>query len=150
PVRTLMAGPLPGDPLDFAIAPASGAQVVFFGSACGASSMSISFLNLPQPGSSIFEIDLQAAQANAAALLGLGSADQLGGTLPFTLPGGCHLLVSPDAVLFRMTNGSGGAAQILPVPANPGLTGLRLYGQWLQLPQSAFAVTAAIAVRVGP
>jgi hypothetical protein len=149
-LRTVVAGPLPGDPLDFAIAPASGAQVVFFGTACGSSSMSISFVNLPQLGSSNFQIDLLAARANAAALLVLGFSDQLGGTLPFTLPGGCPLLVSPDAVLFRVTSASGGASQILPVPANPGLTGTRLYGQWLQIPQSAFAGTAAIAIRVGP
>lgn len=149
PSRTLVAGPLPGDPVDFAVTQGSGAQVVFFGTACGSPPISISFQNLPQLGTPNFQIDLLAARANSPALLVLGFTDQLGGVLPYSLPGGCPLLVSPDAVSFHLTSATGTASRVLPVPVLPGLNGLRLYAQWLQITAGSFIGSGAMSIRVG-
>lgn len=149
PVRSQRAGPLPGDPVDFAIAPTWDTALLFFGDACGGT-MAIGATGMPSIGSGNFSIGLTQANPSAPTLFVLGLSDQLGGVLPLPLPSGCPLLVSPDATAFHLTSAQGTATQPLPVPNQWALAGLILFGQWLQAPGLPFATSAAVTIHVGP
>jgi hypothetical protein len=146
-VRTLVAGPLPGDPVDFALAPGPEANVLFFGSAC--TSMAISSTGWPSIGSSSFRVELSAAAPSAPAWFVVGLSDQLGGLLPFRLPSGCALLVSPEIAVPHLTSALGRASQLLPVPGSAALIGVVVFAQWVQAPALPFASSAAVAIHLG-
>jgi len=150
---TNVAGPLPGDPVDFAMPLANSAQVLPFGAPCGAPSLTIgSSGGLPQPGNSQFRIDLAAGVPLQAALCVAGLSDvfaQGGVPLPFVLPGGCVLHVEPLAVLFHVVSGGGAASQGLAIPNQAALLGTFVFVQWLQAPGASFLGSAALAVQVG-
>jgi hypothetical protein len=146
-VMTTIAGPLPGDPVDFAMAPDTSGWLQSFGTACGATGMELLPQGQPSPGATL-QLQLTSGTPNAAALAVFGLSDQLGGTLPFTLPGGCQLFVSPDAVLFHTTDASGAALQLLSIPNQAAFVGVTVFTQWLQVP-AQFAVSDALSIRVG-
>jgi hypothetical protein len=148
PLMTTIGAPLPGDPVDFGIAPPATAALVTFGAACPPAAMMLGAQGSPVLGTA-FAIVLDNGAANALALFAVGFSDQLGGVLPFLLPSGCALHVAPDAVLVHVTDGAGHASQALTVPNQPGLVGLQLFAQWLQAPGLPFATSDAVAIRVG-
>jgi hypothetical protein len=111
--------------------------------------MHIGLSSMPNPGNAALQVRLATAVPSLATLFVAGWSDQLGGALPWPLPGGCSLLVAPDVVLFHLTSASGAAAQPLPVPNLPGVVGLRVFAQWLQVPAGAFHTSDALTIRVG-
>jgi hypothetical protein len=148
PTLSMLAGPLPGDPVDFAIAPSADAQLRTFGTACGPNAMAMQATGGPILGTT-FQIALSGGAPNALALFVLGLSDQLGGLLPFQLPSGCLLRVSPDSVLLHTTDAAGRATRSLAVPGQPWLVGLVAFAQWLQAPALPFATSDALAIRFG-
>ena len=91
---------------------------------------------LPQLGNASFRIGVDHANPNALAILLFALAPD---SIPFAGP--CSLLVSPASALpaiFTITSGNGTNQFLLPIPADPGLTGLQLYCQWaIDDPQGA-------------
>ncbi len=148
-MRTVVAGPFAHDPVDFAIAPGPEATVLFFGTSCGASGMSLGTSGLPSLGNPSFRIELVQGVANAPTALVLGLSDQLGGLLPLRLPSGCSLLVSPDVAVVHVTSPAGRATQVLSVPSFAGAIGVAVFAQWLQAPGLPFSTSAAAAIHVG-
>ncbi|HLQ37673.1 MAG TPA: hypothetical protein VK348_07720 [Planctomycetota bacterium] len=148
---TTIAGPLPGDPVDFAPAVTDRAQLLPFGQACGAPARTISSgaSGLPSIGNLQFRIELANATALQPALFVASFDDLLGGALPFTLPGGCRLQVAADAVSFHPTSATGVAVQPLPIPGLPALAGTIVFAQWLQVQAGGFVTSPAAALRIG-
>lgn len=134
------AGPLPGDPVDFALqlrVPNS----FSFGVACAAGALPPALLlsGQPQLGSAGFTIGLANGQPATLAVLVLGMSDQVAlgsAPLPISLPGACQLLVSPDVALLHVTDASGAAQQVWPLPPSPWLSGLVVFAQWIVVPPS--------------
>ncbi|MBK8975231.1 MAG: hypothetical protein IPM29_04855 [Planctomycetes bacterium] len=144
-----LAGPLPGDPVDFAHAPLSGARVVPFASSCGGGVATWS--GAPTIGSATFAIGVGGGPPRAAAVLALGLDDlQLGMLpLPAPMPGGCPLLVSAEATLPTTLDAAGAASLTVPVPALPALNGARAFAQWVSL-SGPLAGSDGLAVWIGP
>jgi hypothetical protein len=149
PPLALLAGPLPGDPVDFAIAPGDSLDLVFFGAPCGAPPMAIALTGMPTPGNAGMQFGLYAGAANAPSLFVAGFSDQQGGALPWPLPSGCWLRVWPDALAFHVTDARGTALQPFPVPNLAQLVGLRVFAQWLQANTGPFDTSGALSIRVG-
>jgi hypothetical protein len=141
----MLAGPLPGDPVDFDLAPPAGASVTVFGRPCPPSlpGTHLQALGAPDLGNAAFALQLMGVPSTPSALV-LGASDQLfaGQPLPIFLPGGCQLLVSVLALLPNQTNGAGTATQALPVPADPALRGSRVFAQWLHVPPSGIVTSS--------
>jgi hypothetical protein len=146
PAMALVAGPLPGDPIDFDIAPPADAGFVSFGVPCAA--MTMATQGSPLLGAT-FQIELTNGTANAVALLLLSFTDQLGGLLPLSLPSGCLLYGNPTVVVWDSTDGTGHALQPLTVPMQQSLVSLHLFAQWLQAPGLPFDSSSAVAIQIG-
>ncbi|MCC7066726.1 MAG: hypothetical protein IT456_28280 [Planctomycetes bacterium] len=142
---TFLSPPLPGSPIDFCSGGASGAQGLQFSNRCGPMTLFQGWTGLEQPGST-FAITVQ-GQPNGYAVITIGLRDTP--ALPVGLPGGCHLDVSPDAVVFRLLDALGNGAQPIPVPAGQGLLGLILYSQWLHADSAGISVSGAVAHQIG-
>ncbi len=145
---TLLAGPLPADPVDFARRPDGGAALLPFARGCGTAAELHVYGRggAPRPGNLGFSIDLTQGLPAAPALLALGFQE-----LPGTpLPNGCPVRLLPAAVAFHLTDPAGDASQPLPVPNQPALLGTLLFAQWFQddlgLP---FVTSRVLAIRVG-
>lgn len=153
PQWRMLAGPIPGDPVDFDWVPAASAHVEIVGKPCGATlPLQATYLNgWPMLGNARFALAVAQAYAGQAVVLALGGSDQRyqGIALPLPLPGGCPLSVAPEFVFASLANAQGIALVPLPVPADPRLTGLLLFGTWLQLHGAALATSAAFALEVG-
>lgn len=137
---------LPGDPISFESGPTLGAYSTGYGSACGASAMTQSTGGLPQPGN-VLTIANQ-GPANTAVVLVASLDDFAGGALPFPLPGGCSLELSPDATLVLVGGTNGYVAHNLAIPAGPGLLGTILFSQWIAL-DGTFSTSATLAHWIG-
>lgn len=150
----VLAGPLPDDPVDYVVSPGDSGTVLNFGVGCGLNPPSFIWGNSggrPQLGNQGFTLTLSQGAPFSQALLALGFDDRHAlGTmpLPFTLPSGCDLLVSPDHVVYHTTNGFGQAQQVIPVPNQTALLGLTVYAQWFQDLGVPFATSNAAAIRV--
>lgn len=144
---TTVAGPLPGDPVDYALLPDNAASALTFAGACGtAAELRIGAIGLPRPGNLSFALGLRQALPQQGALLALGLAE----SAPVPMPNGCGVRVVPMAVLFHLTDGNGAATQAVPVPNQAGLIGLQCFGQWFQLDGALpFMTSALCSVRVG-
>ncbi len=150
PTRTLLSLALPGDPVDFAVAPDfQRADLLPFGRPCGNQSLNVQVFSLPTLGNGAFAVQLGGGAPQAPTLFAVGLSDTLGGVLPWPLPGGCPLRTSADAVVFHLSNPMGQAVQPMPIPAQPALAGLLLFAQWLQAPGGAFTSSAGQAIHVG-
>lgn len=153
PNVTMLAGPLPGDPVDLALVPASGARFLLFGGSCGQPAPHLSSRSRPTLGNQTFAVDLVggAPLRASAFVLGLSDSAALGALpLPWPLPSGCELRASPDDVVFQLTDASGNATRSLPIPNQPALLGMRLFGQWLQDGSPPFAASEGVALQIGP
>jgi hypothetical protein len=130
-----LAGPLPGDPVDFELLPAESAAVIEFGAACPRQASINSNATLPKLGNAQFQLQQYNGLANHAALLALGVSDQLvfGVPLPAVMPGGCSLYVSLQSLLVAVTDARGWASFLLPIPNDGALHGGILFAQWLQI-----------------
>lgn len=149
--RTL-AGPFPGDPVDFDLAPAGGARAEPFARACGTLvPLQVSWSGPPRLGGPTFQLSLSRAVPQLPAGLVLGASDQRHGAtpLPVPLPGGCSLFVSVDLAFTTTADAGGNATQPLPIPADPVLNGLLLYGEWVQLVSGALVTSEGIALELG-
>src|SRR5690606_18789312 len=96
---TMLAGPLSGDPADFAFRPAAVAATVSFGSPCAGMLLSEAPAGgPPRMGNGSYGLQLARGRASAPAFLALGASDGRAGALrlPAPLPGGCSLLVSTE------------------------------------------------------
>jgi hypothetical protein len=151
PNVTMRAGPLPGDPVDLALVPREGANMLLFGRSCGTPPPHLNSRAWPVLGNLQFAINLSGGAPLQATAFALGLSDNLSGLvpLPYVLPSGCELRVAPDAVLFQFTNGNGDATQVVPIPNQPALIGLLVFGQWLQYAALPFAASEAVAMQVG-
>ncbi|MAG55661.1 MAG: hypothetical protein CMJ83_05150 [Planctomycetes bacterium] len=146
---TTIAGPIPGDPVDMALADLPVARLIPLGSPCPANWTST---GVPSIGNAGFQIGVANATPNLAAFLVLGLSDQVWGgiSLPLTLVGGCNLLVSGDAVFPTVTNGLGNAILPLPIPADPALAGTIVFGQWGQIDTGLWVTSDAFAAHIWP
>lgn len=147
----VLAGPLPGDPVDLAPPLPADPQVLHYGSGCGAPALTLitGVRGPPQVGNLSFDLRAGSAAPLQLVVFAAGFSDVLGGALPVPLPGGCLLEVAPDTVLLSFANAGGLAVQGIPIPADPTLAGLLLFAQWLQLQGTAFATSPAAAVQIG-
>jgi hypothetical protein len=153
PNVAMLAGPLPGDPTDLAIAPAIGAGFLLFGQSCGQPPPHLNSRAWPTLGNLQFAIDLSGGAPNQATFFVLGLSDSAAFAalpLPFALPSGCELRVAPDVVLFQLSSATGSATQALPIPNLQGLLGMRVFGQWLQSAALPFASSEGVALQIGP
>ena len=82
---------------------------------------------------SAMAVKLVNARPNAAAGLILGLSNTQWGSvkLPLTLPGGCQLAVSVDALFGALTNANGEASVALPIPNDASLNGAKFFNQFL-------------------
>ena len=147
---TMLTGNLPGDPVDFDITPPTAARNVALGRACTGNTMHIGSRQTPSIGNSAFNVDLHTGAKNTTAALALGLSDDRFGNLnlPTRLPGGCTLYASIDTVLFRQTDNLGFTSQPLPVPNNPALAGIIVFGQWAQAKGTGLDTSAALAMHL--
>lgn len=153
PNVTVLAGPLPGDPVDLAMVPLAATSFLMFGQSCGAPAPHLNSRAWPTLGNLQFAINLSGGAPTrlSAFVLGLSDALAAGGVpLPQPTPGGCLLRVSPDVLMLHLSDASGGAVQGLPIPNLPALAGLRLFGQWLQDAPLPFASSEGVALQLGP
>ena len=146
-----VAGPLPGDPVDFDFEHGTRDVSWFFGRSCGSPAPGVWIQGQATPGSTTFGLGVSSLRPAVSTFLVLGANDQQTGgvPLPVTIPGGCQLLVSLDVVIGHTTGSTGAVLQSLPLPNLPGLVGTTLFGQWLVVSGSPFDVTTAVAVRIG-
>jgi hypothetical protein len=144
---TAIAGPLPGDPVDYALLPGPQAELLRFGRGCGSSAeLFIGGSGQPRLGNGAFAIGLAQGLPSQGALLAIGFDELVGATLP----NGCFVNVLPAATAFHVTDGSGTATQPLPVPNSGWLVGLLLFAQWFQDDFGVpFTTSRLLAVRVG-
>lgn len=148
----LLAGPLPGDPVDLAMLPLPAASMLLFGPSCGQPPPHLNSRAWPTLGNLQFVVDLSGGAPQQPTLFALGFSDVVafgGLPLPFALPSGCELRVAPDVLVFHLSDAAGGARQLLPIPNLPGLLGLHVFGQWLQAAALPFATSEATALRLG-
>lgn len=146
---TMLAGPLAGDPVDFAFRPAVVAQTVEYGASCAAMQLGEDPSGgAPVLGNAQFGLRLARGTALSLGFLLLGFSDQRNGTLrlPATLPGGCRNLASGEVVEMRTTDALGGALVRVPVPSVATLHGAIVFTQWVQLPGGAIDTSNAAAV----
>lgn len=104
-----------------------------FGQGCPGSGQVVPVIdsvNWPQIGSGAFAVEVHDAFAPTVGLFALDLAN----SAPLPLGGGCWQLVGTGALWVAPIAGSGPgqgfASQPLPIPADPGLAGLRLFCQW--------------------
>lgn len=142
----MIAGPLPGDPTDFAIA-AERSRVVKFGDACPRAGRFGIYGTQPFLGNSKFLLDIGPGTAFAPAALALGGSEsQFGGLrLPFTLVGGCKLRVAADVVLPVTTDRNGFVRTTVPIPAAQALLGGVFYAQGFQVQAGALVASHGAA-----
>ncbi|MEZ5962400.1 MAG: hypothetical protein R3F56_01015 [Planctomycetota bacterium] len=132
---TMLAGPLPGDPVDFAFRPTSVAATVSFGGSCNRMLLAQATAGGdPRLGNSSYGLQLTFAAPSSLAVLALGASDQrfVGVRLPLALPGGCLALAGGDLVVPTTTSGLGDATITLGIPSSAALVGAIAYAQWLQ------------------
>jgi len=146
---TTVAGPLPGTPIDYALTPQPQASVLGYGAPCGlAADLRIGTTLGPGPviGNSGFGITLRQALPSQPAWLVAGFHE-----VQVPLPIGCSLGVNPVAVAVPWTDTAGNAMQPIPLPNDPGLIGLRLYCQWMQLEATvnAFMSSDIAVIEIG-
>ncbi len=129
----LLAGPLPGSPVDFTEKPSIGPALIRFGSPCPQGG-SWSSQGLPQLGSTTFSIGLQGGVPNRSTALLLGVSDQVGfgQSLPWTIAPACEVHTSADIALVTTSSVNGDASFVLPIPLVPAWAGSILFGQWIQ------------------
>ncbi len=148
---TILAGPLPGDPVDFAFRP-SGAAAVSFGGACSSMSLSeVSAGGPPRVGNATYALQLTSGLPSSAAFFALGASDQrlLALRLPAVLPGGCLAHVSSEIVLATSTSSFGAATLTIGVPSSQALVGAIAFAQWLQVRGGALDTSNAAAIWIG-
>jgi hypothetical protein len=152
----MVAGPLPGDPVDFDLVPPAGPRVRSFGAGCAAGKPADTWITggltggPPRPGNATFRLELHRGIPSAPALLALGDDDLrfAGFDLPLPTPGGCPLLVSILGLAAATTDGRGGAVALLPIPGDPALRGALFHGQWLQAGPGGVHSSGGATVRV--
>ncbi|MFN3242568.1 MAG: choice-of-anchor B family protein [Planctomycetota bacterium] len=87
----------------------------------------------PILGSS-YDVTLANALPSTFAVLVTGQSDTVynGAPLPVALPGapGCDLLVSPELLELKITDGQGAASGTFNLPSNPAYVGLEFFHQW--------------------
>ncbi len=108
------------------------ASVRFIGHSCSSSTRTVphmTFVGRPAIGTSI-QLGVQAAQPNRMALLWIDALVQNQALDPFGAPG-CELRVVPGTSLLTLTTAQGTASVTIPLPADPGLVGIPLYGQFV-------------------
>ena len=149
----MLAGPLPGDPVDFDLVPLAKASVVFFGKSCSPlapKGLSFSTTAVPSLGSTNFTMWVFGLQANATALLALGASNQrfMSLPLPLLMPGRCRLHVSVDWIGAFQADNRGSLKLPFPIPNTPSLAGLILYTQWLEPTSRGIAGTQGAALQL--
>ncbi|MBK8100648.1 MAG: hypothetical protein IPK26_26465 [Planctomycetes bacterium] len=146
---TTLAGPLPGDPIDFAIQSTDwwGAT---FGGTCrhsGPPGPTLTGAGLSRLGNPNYWLAVQNAASMTLAIFVAGTSDRqaLGVQLPLPAPGGCPLLVAPDIALLHVTDNLGQARQTVPLPGVATLQGLVVFTQWLIVPPDLRVATTPAA-----
>ncbi|MEM7201720.1 MAG: hypothetical protein AAF628_15735 [Planctomycetota bacterium] len=150
----ILAGPLPGAPVDFQVTDPALAEVQAFGAGCGgASPMRIgSQGGRPFPGNAAFAIDVVDGAPAQPIVLALGASDLTFGVLPLPLAlpgGGCPLLVAPDVQLATIADANGAADVPVPVPLLRSLRGGVFYAQWLQPSSRSLATSDGLDWSIG-
>lgn len=133
PTWSFLSGALPGDPVDFAVAPApGGGETIAFGRSC-APAGSLSANGAPDLGNASFALELLGGAASTPYFLGVGLDDQrfFGILLPFEFLPGCELAIAAELWLTTPSSPLGRAVWNLPVPRDPALVGTRLFAQAL-------------------
>ncbi|HEX5051587.1 MAG TPA: hypothetical protein VFZ65_07445 [Planctomycetota bacterium] len=114
-------------------------NVDFFGQGCAGSGgfvPAIGTSNAPLINTNDFSLEVSDTFGPTAAIVlaDFSNTTWAGGPLPFPLGSGCDLLVGLGASAFQLVAtsgaGSGMASQTVPIPNDPGLTGLVFYSQW--------------------
>jgi hypothetical protein len=132
----MVAGPLAGDPIDFAFRPPAVAATVTFAAPCTAMMLREDPAGgSPRLGNANYGLRLERGAPSAPAFLLLGASDQryLALRLPAVLPGGCALLASADVLLATTTDGFGAGSIRIGVPSSTALAGGIVFAQWLQV-----------------
>lgn len=148
---TMLAGPLPGDPVDFAFRP-RGPATVSFGGTCNTMLLAEVFGGgPPHLGNATYALQLASGMPSAAAFLALGASDQrfFRMRLPTTLPGGCQAHISFDLVTPTITSGAGASMVTIGVPNSPALLDAVAFAQWLQARGGGLDSSNAAAIRIG-
>jgi hypothetical protein len=147
---SFLAGPLPGDPVDFEPLPAPFPHAIRFGQPCALAGAWTSS-GSPFLGNTSFQFGLQGGLPNVATVLVIGVSDQtwLQSSLPLTAPGGCQLLVSGDLLLWTVSDAAGGTNMTIPIPGDPAFSGVIVFAQWVQDNASLPLLSDAAAVHLG-
>jgi len=148
---TILAGPVPGDPVDFALRPNVLPATVTFGDPCFLMRIAEDQAGgPPRIGNPGYGLSLAGGASGAPAFLMVGSSDQryLTLRLPAPMPGsgGCLLQCSAETVLPTYANPWGNALLTLGVPNDPALVGGIVFAQWLQAPGWIIDASNAAAV----
>jgi hypothetical protein len=133
---TILAGPIPGDPVDFAFRPPVVPATVPFGPSCGTMRLDeAQGGGPPRLGNAAFGLSLARGQPTTPAFLLLGFSDRRFGALilPAGLPGRCAAYASGEVAFMRTTDPLGGAMVTVGVPSDPTLHGVVVYTQWHQV-----------------
>ncbi|MFQ5506392.1 MAG: hypothetical protein ACE5F1_16605 [Planctomycetota bacterium] len=148
-----LAGPLPGDPVDFELVPRGGAGLIVFERSCARTPPrppGMGSSGFPRLGNQSFELHARSGSLSAPIVLLLGISDKsfLTLPLPLPLPGGCKLHVSAEISLPTATNGSGFARMPLPVPSQSIFARRILFAQWLEPRTAGFALSEPVALHL--
>jgi hypothetical protein len=147
----IVAGPLAGTPVDFAPMLMTGPATRRFGNSCNGGG-TIGLTAPPQIGNAAVAVTLQGALPLTSSVLVLGTNDQAWGplALPLSMPGGCLLNTSVDVQIWGVTDGQGNVAFARPIPNNPAISGVFVFGQWVQVGPASLATSDALSVLLGP
>lgn len=150
----ILAGPFPGDPVDFALTTRA-ANVVTFGESCPGP---LPYLGqgvggAPQLGNTAFGLAFS-GQPSSPVVFVLGSSDQHYLTLPLPAPlpvaGGCVLHTAHEVAMAGLTDSSGRTVLSLPIPGQLSLAGAIVFAQAFQVGASALTASPGVAVQIEP
>ena len=155
PTWNSIAGPLPGNPVDFEIQYDDTARLIPYGADCGMPQPTFVFAatgGRPSLGNAAFAVGMAGGFPVAARVCspsGQSERTAFGSPLPLPLPGGCSLLASPDLALPNFTDATGTARQPAPVPPIAALLGVTVFGQFFQAQGPLVATSQGFALQLG-
>lgn len=135
--------------------------VSYYGDSCPTPNVHNRGYAIPSnPGGDDLEFSLFGAVPNGLAILAIGGSKTTWATIPLPLKldafglKGCSILASQDILVATTAQTTGSARIAIPMPNDPKLAGITVYGQWMvvdtQLSQKLpFTFSNGIEVKVG-
>jgi hypothetical protein len=143
---SLRSAALPGTPVDVAVGATAFGDSLVMTQHCGGVPLLNTWTGWPSSGTTLTL--RSGGPIGLPALLVVGLDDH-GPGIPWLLPGGCQLDITPDATVFHVFDAQGQATQPLPIPAGTAFHGTRLFTQWLAPDLVGISSSSAVVHVIG-